>query len=405
MMKSLANAFGATTARACDSCVSRRARWYCAADDAFLCHSCDGSVHSANPLARRHERVRLKFASAGKHRPASSTSPPRHVPMWHKGFTRKPRTPRGGKKSHMTMSLHDLVPEMSVEDRMESYDVEEELIYQVPVMNSMVDELQGSLETKKEFPLCFKNRDEEDDNGESCLNGLFPTETELAQFTSDVETLLGGGIDREFYAMEELGLGEVSMLKTEKEDVEEEEGIVRREVCDLVVVDDESSLFEISFDYEDSKKTTFEEEEDENKGVGVNVMSDKIKEEKKENVLMLRLDYDSVISTWGGQRTPWTALEPPQKDHNMLCDPTNSMGENGRENHHHHNYFRGIGLHMGDAGSDGGREARVSRYREKRRTRLFSKKIRYEVRKLNAEKRPRMKGRFVKRSSINVVAH
>ena len=46
--------------------------------------------------------------------------------------------------------------------------------------------------------------------------------------------------------------------------------------------------------------------------------------------------------------------------------------------------------------ADGGREARVSRYREKRRTRLFAKKIRYEVRKLNAEKRPRMKGRFVK---------
>lgn len=42
----------------------------------------------------------------------------------------------------------------------------------------------------------------------------------------------------------------------------------------------------------------------------------------------------------------------------------------------------------------------MSRYREKRRTRLFSKKIRYEVRKLNAEKRPRMKGRFVKRASL-----
>jgi hypothetical protein len=56
---------------------------------------------------------------------------------------------------------------------------------------------------------------------------------------------------------------------------------------------------------------------------------------------------------------------------------------------------------MGSNG-DGGREARVSRYREKRRTRLFAKKIRYEVRKLNAEKRPRMKGRFVKRTSCFV---
>lgn len=57
----------------------------------------------------------------------------------------------------------------------------------------------------------------------------------------------------------------------------------------------------------------------------------------------------------------------------------------------------------GGGGGDGGREARVTRYREKRRTRLFAKKIRYEVRKLNAEKRPRMKGRFVKRSSFPVV--
>lgn len=38
-----------------------------------------------------------------------------------------------------------------------------------------------------------------------------------------------------------------------------------------------------------------------------------------------------------------------------------------------------------------GREARVSRYKEKRRSRLFSKTIRYEVRKLNAERRPRVK--------------
>jgi hypothetical protein len=46
----------------------------------------------------------------------------------------------------------------------------------------------------------------------------------------------------------------------------------------------------------------------------------------------------------------------------------------------------------GDHG-DGSRGARVTRYREKKRSRLFSKKIRYEVRKVNAESRPRMKVR------------
>ncbi|XP_027150930.1 uncharacterized protein LOC113751203 isoform X1 [Coffea eugenioides] len=46
----------------------------------------------------------------------------------------------------------------------------------------------------------------------------------------------------------------------------------------------------------------------------------------------------------------------------------------------------------------GQREASVRRYKEKRQNRLFSKQIRYQVRKLNAEKRPRLKGRFVKRT-------
>lgn len=43
----------------------------------------------------------------------------------------------------------------------------------------------------------------------------------------------------------------------------------------------------------------------------------------------------------------------------------------------------------------GQREASVLRYKEKRQSRLFSKRIRYEVRKLNAEKRPRMKVLFI----------
>lgn len=46
----------------------------------------------------------------------------------------------------------------------------------------------------------------------------------------------------------------------------------------------------------------------------------------------------------------------------------------------------------------GVREASVLRYKEKRRTRLFSKKIRYEVRKVNADRRPRMKVNMLKLS-------
>lgn len=46
------------------------------------------------------------------------------------------------------------------------------------------------------------------------------------------------------------------------------------------------------------------------------------------------------------------------------------------------------------------REERVMRYLQKKKTRTFSTKIRYQIRKLNAERRPRIKGRFVKREEL-----
>lgn len=49
------------------------------------------------------------------------------------------------------------------------------------------------------------------------------------------------------------------------------------------------------------------------------------------------------------------------------------------------------------------REARVMRYREKRKTRRFEKTIRYASRKAYAETRPRIKGRFAKRTEMEDV--
>ena len=48
------------------------------------------------------------------------------------------------------------------------------------------------------------------------------------------------------------------------------------------------------------------------------------------------------------------------------------------------------------------REARVLRYREKRKNRKFEKTIRYASRKAYAETRPRIKGRFAKRTDSGV---
>ncbi|XP_008677196.1 protein CHLOROPLAST IMPORT APPARATUS 2 isoform X1 [Zea mays] len=102
--------------------------------------------------------------------------------------------------------------------------------------------------------------------------------------------------------------------------------------------------------------------------------------------LGLKLDADEVLKAWSdkgsmfaegsGPELPTSAAEVRAK----LAD-IDLFPENG-------------------AGGGGVREASVLRYKEKRRTRLFSKKIRYQVRKVNADCRPRMKGRFVRSPSL-----
>ncbi|OUZ99167.1 CCT domain [Macleaya cordata] len=98
-------------------------------------------------------------------------------------------------------------------------------------------------------------------------------------------------------------------------------------------------------------------------------------EEEKKISLNLNLNYQEVMDAWSNRGSLWAT-----------DDYSQSMANNT---------FMGEVPVMEEEKTR--REAKVLRYKEKRQSRLFSKKIRYQVRKLNAEKRPRLKGRFVKR--------
>ncbi|GAB2236069.1 hypothetical protein Droror1_Dr00027801 [Drosera rotundifolia] len=124
---------------------------------------------------------------------------------------------------------------------------------------------------------------------------------------------------------------------------------------------------------------------------------------------VLRLDYEEVINAWCDKGPLFVEAESPpsssavpdfyddflfhdlnSKEGQLWVVPENSLGGpiegekgKGRE-----------GL------SKWQRDVSLLRYKAKRHRRLFSKRIRYEVRKLNAEKRPRVKGRFVKRNDV-----
>ncbi|KMZ57330.1 hypothetical protein ZOSMA_87G00760 [Zostera marina] len=107
-------------------------------------------------------------------------------------------------------------------------------------------------------------------------------------------------------------------------------------------------------------------------------------------MLCLKLDYEKILNAWSEKGSLYIhdddyesqivpQLHPIASEHTCWTAPENGACDGG------------------ERVEIGGRKERVLRYKEKRRLRLFSNRIRYQVRKINAEKRPRIKGRFVKR--------
>ncbi|PIA43763.1 hypothetical protein AQUCO_01800072v1 [Aquilegia coerulea] len=98
--------------------------------------------------------------------------------------------------------------------------------------------------------------------------------------------------------------------------------------------------------------------------------------------LGLKLNHEKVLTAWSDRGSPFSddilGTESSESDAIARLAQIDLFSENG-----------------------GLREASVLRYREKRRSRLFSKKIRYQVRKVNADRRPRMKARKIcKKASL-----
>ncbi|KAK7395754.1 hypothetical protein VNO78_16321 [Psophocarpus tetragonolobus] len=125
-------------------------------------------------------------------------------------------------------------------------------------------------------------------------------------------------------------------------------------------------------------------------------------------LLSLKLDHQGILNAWSDKGSLYVAgegapLPVPDFFNGLLFN--NAVTWNGWGSGFVGNTWSNVPEDCGANKENvkeetgwklGQREASVQRYKEKRQSRLFSKKIRYEVRKVNAEKRPRMKGRFVK---------
>lgn len=117
--------------------------------------------------------------------------------------------------------------------------------------------------------------------------------------------------------------------------------------------------------------------------------------------LLLKLDYEDIMDAWS-DKGPLHVAGPQTVPDDFLYGLNAGFRSNGTlwavpENTIDKHKVKGE-QNLEEELKIQHREASVLRYKEKRQNRLFSKRIRYQVRKINAEKRPRTKGRFVKRS-------
>ncbi|KAK1417090.1 hypothetical protein QVD17_26212 [Tagetes erecta] len=94
--------------------------------------------------------------------------------------------------------------------------------------------------------------------------------------------------------------------------------------------------------------------------------------------LLLKLNYDKVLKAWSDKGSP--LLDKKSTPESPGCDIHARLATIDLFSEH-----------------EEVKEAGDIRYKEKRRTWLFSKKIRCQVKKVNVDKRPRSKGRFLRR--------
>ncbi|OAE24347.1 hypothetical protein AXG93_4343s1140 [Marchantia polymorpha subsp. ruderalis] len=367
-MKSKASAIGGMAAamaiagraaRPCDVCGRERARWYCAADEAYLCEPCDGSVHNANALASRHERVRLSPNGApmkiDRHRKDDTTSttsladqaPPDRLAISSrkKQFrdnraSQRATAPAGPPATlQATPSAQQDPGSQAFEVKLERSSPEDAQIY--------FDELPRDPRSPLGSP-CRDSKGEPDYAHHFMVFDECEVDDVLTPDECEAEGVAGGL---------ESSAGDFDALG-EQEDSEAAggSGMEKPEPGMFLPLTSTASTVQSS------------------------------KDEEGSHVPSLRLNYADILNAWSDRGTLWTGghaqTVPEDSTSDAAANPDHGV----------------VPLLAGEDGNSA-REARVNRYREKRRTRLFSKKIRYEVRKLNAERRPRMKGRFVKRAT------
>ncbi|CAL5367491.1 unnamed protein product [Camellia sinensis] len=328
--------------RVCDTCHSAASAVYCRADSAYLCTTCDARIHTANSVAARHERVRV--CEACERAPAAFLCKADAASLC-------PSCDDDIHAANPLASRHHRVPIMPIPA----------CLFGPPAPGG--SEADGFFANKPEDEAIGEEDEDEDESGSWLLHNV-PVKNNTNQNTSN-GFLFGGEVIDEYLDLVDYNTCEESQFTDQ--------------YCG--VIGDQKNYGGGGGD----RVVPVQHQQQQNYQLGMETgfcCPVSISHTVSISSMDVGVVPDSTMSDDVSVSVSVSASHsrPPKGTIDLFSSP----------------------LHMPSQLSPMDREARVLRYREKKKARKFEKTIRYASRKAYAETRPRIKGRFAKRTDVEV---
>ncbi|KAJ4882731.1 Zinc finger protein CONSTANS [Raphanus sativus] len=329
-------------ARACDTCRSTICTVYCHADSAYLCTSCDAQVHSANRVASRHKRVPV--CESCERAPAAFMCEADDVSL----------CTACDSEVHSANPLarrHQRVPVVPITgNSCSSLATPHHTSVTEPEKRAVLvqDDREGKEDAKETASWVFPYSDKVNHNNNNQNNELLFSDDylDLADYNSSMDYKFTGDYNQHQHKQDctvpQTNYGGDRVVPLQ---LEETRGNLRHKQQNITYGSSGSQ-----YNY--------------NGSINHNA-----------NNPSMQTDFvpepTARVTTASHQKTPKETIHQPPEPLVQMLSPMD-------------------------------REARVLRYREKRKRRKFEKTIRYASRKAYAERRPRINGRFAKMSETEV---
>nr|XP_043615623.1 zinc finger protein CONSTANS-LIKE 2-like [Erigeron canadensis] len=332
-----------TRARVCDTCRSSPSSIYCEADLAFLCTSCDSHVHAANKLSSRHKRVLI--CEACEQAPAAFTCKADSASLC---ITCDVVIHSANPLSHR----HTRVPVMPISGS----------------VNGNQGNGPGPCFLAQESEGTADNEDEEE-AASWLLDG--PMKNEEENENSDINGFLFNGDGSVDEYLDLVGYNTS---------------------CQDIQFSGDHHSNDLKFD-DEFKYTNYDD------GTNIKKQSNKNYQIHQFNFhtqkIELGMEYETSNDGYGFPPSLVHSVSMSSMDVGVV--PESAITPKGSTI----DLFSSPSIQVPTQLTPTDRKARVLRYMEKKKTRKFEKTIRYASRKAYAETRPRVKGRFAKRTNID----